>query len=190
MSRPPVLPESTLRLSMPAEGIRSGDLVLRLPTVDDTDAMLPAFTDPELREAGNLPAFGREELRDSLRELPTLVEHGRLMPLAAVDVETDEIVGGGMLHHLDAERGIVEIGYFVFPPARGRGFATRIARMLAEHAFSLGIQRVAAYVNVGNVASERVVERAGYTREGVIRSMPKPDGRRVDKTLFSLLPGE
>jgi hypothetical protein len=33
-------------------------------------------------------------------------------------------------------------------------------------------------------------ERAGFTREGVVRSMPKPDGRRVDKTLFSLLPGE
>jgi RimJ/RimL family protein N-acetyltransferase len=43
-------------------------------------------------------------------------------------------------------------------------------------------------VNVGNTASERVLERAGFTREGVVRS--KPDGRRVDKTLFSLLPGE
>ena len=50
------------------------------------------------------------------------------------------------------------------------------------------MERVAAYVNVGNRASERVLERAGFTREGVIRSMPKPDGRRVDKTLFSLLP--
>jgi len=38
--------------------------------------------------------------------------------------------------------------------------------------------------------SERVLERAGFTREGVVRSLPKPDGRRVDKTLFSLLPGE
>jgi [ribosomal protein S5]-alanine N-acetyltransferase len=47
---------------------------------------------------------------------------------------------------------------------------------------------VAAYVNVGNTASERVAERAGFTREGVVRSMPKPDGRRIDKTLFSLLP--
>ena len=55
--------------------------------------------------------------------------------------------------------------------------------MLAEHAFSLGIHRVAAYVNVGNVASERVAERAGFTREGIVRSMPVPDGRRVDKTL-------
>ncbi len=49
---------------------------------------------------------------------------------------------------------------------------------------------MAAYVNLDNAASERVLERAGFTREGVVRSLPKPDGRRVDKTLFSLLPGE
>jgi RimJ/RimL family protein N-acetyltransferase len=119
-----------------------------------------------------------------------LAEQGRLLALAAVDVRTGDVVGGGTLHHLDAERRIVEIGYFVLPHARRRGIATTIARLLAQHAFSLGIERVAAYVNVGNVASERVIERAGFTREGVVRSMPKPDGRRVDKTLFSLLQGE
>jgi hypothetical protein len=72
------------------------------------------------------------------------------------------------------------------------GWASRPGspRLLAEHAFALGVERVAAYVNVGNRASEGVLERAGYTREGVVRSLPVPDGRRVDKTLFSLLPGE
>ena len=158
-------------LSAPPEGIRARGVLLRLPVVDDADALLPGFQDPEMREAGNLPAFGREEL-------------------AAVDVESDEVIGAGMLHHLDVERQIVEIGYFVLPHARRRGFATTIARALAEHAFSLGVERVAAYVNVDNTASERVLERAGFTREGVVRSMPKPDGRRVDKTLFSLLPGD
>jgi len=190
MSGPSEMVESTLRLSVPPEGIRAGDVVLRFPELDDVDAILPAFTDAELREAGNLPAFGREELIASLRDLPTLAEAGRLLALAAVDAQTGEVVGGGTLHHLDAERRIVEIGYFVLPHARRRGVATTIARLLAEHAFSLGIERVAAYVNVGNTASEGVAERAGFTREGVVRSMPKPDGRRVDKTLYSLLPGE
>ena len=95
-----------------------------------------------------------------------------------------------MLHHLDVERQIVEIGYFVLPHARRRGFATTIARAVGAADFSRGVERVAAYVNVDNTASERVLERAGFTREGVVRSMPKPDGRRVDKTLFSLLPGD
>jgi RimJ/RimL family protein N-acetyltransferase len=184
------MPEMSPQLSLPPRGLRAGKVVLRFPTLGDVDSILPAFTDPELREAGNLPAFGREELIASLEDLPALAEQGRLLALAAAHAETGEIVGGGTLHHLDAERRIIEIGYFVLPAARGRGVATTIARMLAEHAFSLGIERVAAYVNVGNTASERVLEKAGFTREGVVRSMPKPDGRRIDKTLFSLLPGE
>ena len=179
-----------MRLSVPPDGLRSGDVILRFPSLEDVDAILPAFTDQELREAGNLPAFDREGLVASLQELPVLAERGRLLALAAVDSGSGEVVGGGTLHHLDAERKIVEIGYFVLPHARRRGVATTIARMLAEHAFSLGIERVAAYVNVGNTASERVADRAGFTREGVVRSMPKPDGRRIDKTLYSLLPGE
>jgi RimJ/RimL family protein N-acetyltransferase len=190
VSRPSQTPGPALALSVPPEGLRSGDVILRFPSLDDVDGILPAFTDPELREAGNLPTFGRAELVGSIRELPSLAESGRLLALAAVDAHSGEVIGGATLHHLDAERRIVEIGYFVLPHARGRGAATTIARMLARHAFTLGIARVAAYVNVGNIASERVVERAGFTREGVVRSMPKPDGRRVDKTLFSLLPGE
>jgi RimJ/RimL family protein N-acetyltransferase len=190
VSRPTGIAELALRLSVPPEGLRAGNVVLRFPSLDDVDGILPAFTDPELREAGNLPAFDRDGLVASLRELPVLAERGRLLALAAVDAETGDVLGGGTLHHLDAERRIVEIGYFVLPHGRGRGVATAIARVLADHAFSIGIERVAAYVNVGNIASERVVERAGFTREGVVRSMPKPDGRRVDKTLFSLLPGE
>ena len=186
----PLAPEPTVRLSVPAEGIRAGDVVLRFPELDDVDAILPAFTDPDLREAGNLPAFDRDGLVASLQDLPMLAERGRLLALAAVDVHGGGVVGGGTLHHLDLERRIVEIGYFVLPYARRRGIATTIARLLAEHAFSIGIERVAAYVNVGNTASERVLERAGFTREGIVRSMPKPDGRRIDKTLFSLLPGE
>jgi RimJ/RimL family protein N-acetyltransferase len=189
LSGVPGMPASTLRLTIPEEGISDGELVLRLPGEHDVDALLPAFSDPEILEAGNLPPFGREELIETLPYLPALAESGRLLPLVVVDAG-GEILGGGTLHHLDAERGIVEIGYWLLPHARGRGVATRVARLLAAHAFSLGVQRVAAYVNVGNERSDRVLERAGFTREGVVRSLPKPGGRRVDKTLYSMLPGE
>ena len=188
---PPGLRASTLRLSLPDTGITDGAVVLRTPREADVDGLMPAFSDPALREAGNLPAFGRAEMLASLEHLPAMATSGRLLPMIASNARTAEPIGGGTLHHLDAERAIVEIGYWLLPHARGRGTATRIARMLAEHAFGLGVRRVAAYVNVGNVASERVLRRAGFTREGVVRSMPKPGGvRRVDKTLWSLLPGE
>jgi hypothetical protein len=114
------MPEMSSRLSVPPEGLRAGEVVLRFPSLGDVDDVLPAFTDPELREAGNLPAFGREELTDSIEDLPTMAEQGRLLALAAAHAETGEIVGGGTIHRLDVERRIVEIGYFVLP-ARQRG---------------------------------------------------------------------
>ena len=182
--------EGTVQLSFPDDGLRLDDLVVRLPRSGDEDAVATAFADEELREAGNLPRSVAMSSPKRFRTFGALVSSGSLAPLVVADAATGDILGGGTLHHLDAERGIVELGYWLYPEARGRGIATRLARALAEHAFSLGVARVAAYVNVGNVGSERVLERAGFTREGVVRSLPKPDGRRVDKTLFSLLPGE
>ena len=175
--------EQTLRLSFPGEGLRFDDLLLRVPGPADLQALAAAFADGALDESDDIP-FDRAELAERLPDTPTLVR------LVVVDVETRAVLGGGTLHHLDTKRSVVEIGYWLFPRARGRGVATRIARALAEHAFTLGIQRVAAYVEVGNLPSERVLERAGFTREGIIRSLPRSGGHRVDKTIFSLLPGE
>lgn len=176
--------EQTLRLSFPEEGVRFDNFILRLPGLEDLQGLAAAFTDGELNEADNVSPFGRDELAERPSHSPTLIR------LVVADVETGVIFGGGTLHHLDPMRSAIEIGYWLFPRARGRGIATRVARALAEYAFTLGLQRVAAYVEVGNVPSERVLERAGFKREGIIRSLPKSEGRRVDKTIFSLLPGE
>ncbi len=186
----PGLPTPTLTLSIPRDGLRDGALLVRSPRAEDVDVLASAFADSELRDAGNLPQLSPDELLATLPHLPALAASGRLAPVVVVDETRGTVVGGGALHHLDAERAIVEIGYWVLPHARRRGVATRVARILAEHSFGLGVQRVEGYVNVGNDASERVLERVGFTREGVVRSLPTADGRRIDKTLYSLLPGE
>lgn len=174
--------ESSVELSIPKDGIVFGGLVLRLPRTADIDQLPPAFAEPE--------AFTRDDLAQFIPHLKALVASGQIAPLVVADVETGEILGGGTFHHLDSKRAIIEIGYWLYPHARGHGVATRTARALAEHAFDLGVQRVVAYVEVGNSASERVLARAGFTREGISRSMPAVDGGRVDKAVWSLLPRE
>jgi len=160
--------------------------VLRLPNAEDLQALAAAFAAGELSDSDNISPFRRDELAVGL----PVSANPQLARLVVADVRSGATFGGGTLHHLDTERGIIEIGYWLYPQARGRGIATKVARALAEHAFTIGVQRVTAYVTVGNRESERVLERAGFTREGVLRSMPKSDGGRVDKTIFSLLPGE
>jgi RimJ/RimL family protein N-acetyltransferase len=177
-------------LSFPADGVRRGDLLFRLPTEQDVDTVAPAFLDEELAGAANLPRLDAEELHSFASQVPQLLEHGRFLPLLVVDSATGDIQGGATLHHVDRERGQAEIGYWLFERARGRGTATRTARFLAEHGFSIGLERIEARVDIGNSASERVLERAGFTREGILRSLPQRAGGRVDQTVFSLLPGE
>ena len=54
-----------------------GAVLLRMPVVDDVDALLPSFADPELREAGNLPDFDRGQMLAMLPQLPALAASGR-----------------------------------------------------------------------------------------------------------------
>ena len=84
----------------------------------------------------------------------------------------------------------VELGYAVTPAARGRGVATEALRQLTRWAFDEGMQRVTALISPDNTASTRVVQKVGYTFEGVLRSMHHIDGRRSDLQSWSILPGE
>ena len=180
----------TRPLSFPADGIRRDGLIYRLPTADDVGLLAPVFQDKSIADEANLPPLGPEELRAYISSVPQLLENSTLLPLVIADAESRRILGGMALHAFNWQLGQIEIGYWLLEDARGRGVATRAARFAAEYGFSLGADRIEARVFVGNTASERVLERAGFTREGVIRSLPRRWGGRSDMTLFSLLPGE
>jgi RimJ/RimL family protein N-acetyltransferase len=177
-------------LTFPEQGIRRNGLLFRLPTEDDVDTIAPAFVDDDIGGRANMPPLDAETLRSLGPLVPERMEQGLFMPLLVVDAETDEILGGVTIHQVNWELGQGEIGYWLFPHARGRGVATQAARFLAEHAFEHGLERIEARVFAGNPESERVLERAGFTREGVLRSLPLRRGGRADMTLYSLLPGE
>jgi RimJ/RimL family protein N-acetyltransferase len=67
--------------------------------------------------------------------------------------------------------GFAEVGYILLPGGRGQGYATRAVRLLARREFDdLGIGRLQARTDVDNGASQRVLERVGFQREGVARA--------------------
>jgi len=84
------------------------------------------------------------------------------------------------------------IGYWCATEARGQGITTRALLRLCSYALhELTLERVGLTTDVENLASQRVAEKVGFQREGVLRSHVRhPDGRRRDSVLFSLLPGE
>jgi len=174
--------------AFPAE-LRVDELVLRPPTEADVDAIAPAFRDPDVGGEAGLPPWDAETLRRAVREqLPQMIARGLLAPYVIVDLRDDVRLGSLTIHHLDPMRDVVEVGYWLFVQARGRGVATRSVGAAVAHAFANGIYRVEAHVRVGNAASERVLERAGFEREGVKRRfLRRGDAERYDATLFARL---
>jgi len=161
-------------------------LVVRGPTHADVDEIAPAFVDPEIGGEAGLPPFGAEMLHALLDgQLPAMREQGLLA--AYVIAEDGATVGGFTLHHFDPMRDAVEVGYWLFPHGRGRGIATRTVGAMVEHAFENGVRRVEAHVRLANAASERVLERLGFTREGVRRRFLRYEGGYADATIFSRL---
>jgi RimJ/RimL family protein N-acetyltransferase len=129
-----------------------------------------------------------DTLRVMLREqLPLFRARGLMAPYLIENTTTGEILGGANLRLFDPMRDTVELGYWLFVEARGRGVATRVVRALVDQAHASGIVRVEAHVRIGNTASERVLERAGFQREGVKRRLLRHRGKRVDATLFAIV---
>jgi RimJ/RimL family protein N-acetyltransferase len=97
-------------------------------------------------------------------------------------------VGVCMAVGLDREAEECELGYMVAPSARGRGVAIEMLRQLTRYALDdLRLQRVTLHIGADNPASERVAERNGYTREGLLRSAYVKPGVRSDTSIWSKL---
>jgi [ribosomal protein S5]-alanine N-acetyltransferase len=92
------------------------------------------------------------------------------------------------LHLAAGDAGLAEVGYWLTREARGHGAATIAVQLVSRWAFTvIGIDRLSLQTAPENVASQRVAQRAGFTREGLLRAwMPTPDGRR-HSVMFSLL---
>jgi RimJ/RimL family protein N-acetyltransferase len=83
------------------------------------------------------------------------------------------------------------IGIALLPEARGRGHGTQAQRLLASYLFAhTPVQRIEAATETGNLAEQRALEKAGFTREGVQRSVGWRDGAYRDGVWYSMLRGE
>jgi RimJ/RimL family protein N-acetyltransferase len=106
----------------------------------------------------------------------------------AIRGRDDGFLGFAGLVDLDLEHREGELGYMVAPSARGRGIAPRAVELLTHWGFDeLGLIRLELRIDVENPASERVAERTGYLRDGVLRNVHFKEGLRCDLGVWSRL---
>jgi len=96
-----------------------------------------------------------------------------------------QIVYFYMLHPMGR---MLEIGYALIPSERGRGYGTEAAKMMVDYLFlSKDIACIQGIIDVRNTASQKVLEKAGFQKEGTLRKRFFSRGRWVDAVFFSIL---
>jgi RimJ/RimL family protein N-acetyltransferase len=105
----------------------------------------------------------------------------------AIVVDNDAAGGIGISNGSDIERFSAEIGYWLGEPLWGRGIAVEAVRLMSEYAFdTCGLLRLFALPFADNRRSTRVLEKAGYAREAILRSSAVKDGTVRDQALYAL----
>lgn len=167
--------------------LRDGELVLRPWSEDDVKALVAACNDPEIvRWIPLIPSpYTEDDARAFVRgEVSAGPEHSFATTLGGVVV--------GAIGMSVIAPGTGRIGYWCARDWRGRGLTPRALGLVCRFGLDeCDLGRLELFTEPENDASQRVAEKVGFRREGVLRShMLHSDGRRRDSVMFSLLPGE
>jgi len=118
-------------------------------------------------------------------------EKGEHYSFMIFELHTGEFLGGAGLNFINRVHSTANVGYWVRSSRTGRGIATAATRLIARFGLEeLKFQRLEILAAIDNVASQRVAEKAGATREAVLRKRLLLHGRAHDAVMYSFIIGD
>jgi ribosomal-protein-alanine N-acetyltransferase len=177
----------------PALPVLQGDRVrLREFRDDDVEALYTIYSDPRVMRYWSYPAWTEPaQAAAYLERVRSASVSEGVFPWAVARNDDDVLIGTTTLWHIDAGNSRAEIGYALASRLWGQGYAQEALRVALGFAFDvLQLRRIEADVDPRNVASCRLLERVGFTREGVLRERWTVGGELQDSAIHGLLRGE
>jgi RimJ/RimL family protein N-acetyltransferase len=167
-----VVPSSSVTaIPPPAHLPTDGVVTLRRFNLDDVAAVTQACQDPEIPRwtAGIPEPYEEHHAREWISLHDRFWDEEGRATFAFCGATTDELFGSMTLGEIDFVTRSGVVGYWAAPWARNRGATTRALKLICAWGFeSLGIETVDLMTLPGNVASERVAEKAGFERIGTL----------------------
>jgi RimJ/RimL family protein N-acetyltransferase len=175
----------------PDPPLEDGVIQLRWLRAEDAEAVTAACQDPQIpRWTFMAEGLTLEQAAEWIEQSREKRAAGTGARFAIVDVDNDSLLGQVGVA-IDRERQSGETFYWVAADARGRGVATTALRLISRWALDvLALERLELFIDPDNTPSQRVAERSGYLREGILRSHQPFKDHRMDSVVFSLLPSD
>jgi ribosomal-protein-alanine N-acetyltransferase len=132
--------------------------------------------------------FPHPYTRDDARAFLKAASIGTPSTNFAIDVVGEAVGGLGYVPGGDVERYSAEVGYWLAEPFWNRGIITEALGLFTRYAFTeLNLLRLFAVPLADNARSIRVLEKAGYMREGILRSSCVKYGQAKDQVLYAVV---
>ncbi len=164
----------------------------RLRHIEDRDAdqILALYGSEEVMRYLILepPCDSRERALEEIRFFHRMFDERKGVRWAITLRDDDRLIGTVGFHFWLKEHHRCDLGYDLIPAYWGRGYVTEVSRAVIGWCFTnLELHRVQADCTSGNIASERVLEKLGFTLEGEFRESIFEHGRFVNIKQYGLL---
>ena len=173
--------------------LSEGPILLRTFCEQDASALYEAVRESIATVSPWLPwchqNYAIEETREFIGSRELASQGGEWYSFGIFEKAGGRVLGGVGINFINRVHQMGNLGYWVRTSAAGRGVATAATRLAAKFAFEqLGPHRIEIVAAVNNIPSQRVAEKAGARREGVLRRRLLINGESLDAVLFSLVP--
>jgi len=164
--------------------IDGDDVTLRPVEREDLDFCQRGLNDPAVRAGLGATDPMTADDEESWYENRVL-EGDSVQLLVCVDEDPVGMIG---FTNVNEKWGAAELGYWLAPEYHGNGYATAAAHLLVAYGFDQRrLHKVYAKAFAHNEASQRVLEKVGFEREGALREQAFVDGEYVDVYRYGLL---
>ena len=174
---------------------RTASLVLRPFQRRDVDPLVEAIRSslPELEVWLPWPhdAYDKVDALRFIRDSNKAWREQRAFDFAISRERDKRHLGNVSIWYTSRPNRCGEIGYWVRTDMTGTGIATEATKAMLRMGFEdMGLHRITLRIAVGNVASERIADKLGFTKEGVLREVIEVGGQRLDHSVHSILRSE
>ncbi len=172
--------------------MNDGRVRIRRYRMDDVDRLFASARE-SIAEVGAFlpwchPKYARSDSAEWIGGRDAAWDAGMDYSFVIEDVATRQMVGGCGLNQISYVHRFANLGYWVRTSRAGQGFATAATRLLARIGIEdLTLVRIEILASVRNLASIRVAEKAGATREGILRNRLLIYGVPHDAVCFSFI---
>jgi ribosomal-protein-alanine N-acetyltransferase len=170
-----------------------GTLTLRPSRESDIESIYLACQDPLISHFTTVPAnYTLEHAQSFVRQLdPEGLQNKREIRFIIESSQGEKSALAGVIsfHSPNFNNKVAEIGYWIAKESRGKSIGTTAVKVLTNFGFeTMGWNRIEAMIDHDNEASKKVVTRAGYEHEGLLRQrVIRADGEVIDMDLYEVL---